>query len=1430
MINQDDGESERLLRAATDTMLDPQMLIQALRDHQGRIVDFIFREVNPAACDYLGKPSDEIVGAKLIATLPGLVDSGLLARYEQCVETGAPLTLKDFPYFSRGYQAVRRYDLRCARADSDHLSLVWRDVTERYERKQQIIATAEKFRLIAENSSDVVVLLHDLDIAWVSPSVEAALGAPPEHWIGRPALTFVVDEDVAVFAEMVAETETGAPSLRRLRVKDAAGAPHWAQVHAKAFYDANGDPDGRTASVRIIDAEVAAQEELETIRQRQAHADARYRDLITHSGVPAALIGLDGRFELVNRAMCDFLGYDEAAVLRMMPADVTAPEDLEPGARGIQDLFEGRTESFRAIKQYIHADGHRLWGDLSLSFLRDEHGQVKNTICQVSDITEYVHLQASQFQAEARFRRIMETSAVGTCLTNPDGKFEVVNSALCDFLGYDAEALCTKTWQELTAPANLEADLRNTADLAAGRIDSYRTTKQFIRSDGQLVWGDLSIGCLRDTGGALEMFVAQIVDIDQDMRLRLEREEADARYRDLIENSPLATATTHPAGGISLANKAFCAFLGYRAEELIGMPWENVIPAEEIGEAHQVISEMAAGARTIYTGIKSYIHADGHRVWGDVTLSCTRERDGSIDSIIAQIIDVSAEIELRRKQAEADEQLRLLMENSLVGSAMAAPDGHFLLANDAMCEFLRCDRETLLTRNWKDFTLPGDVAEQSQKITDLLAGQSDSWRTTKQYRCADGSTAWGELLLTCARNDDGSAKHIISQVVDVTEQVLAHQEAEEARREQHRSDALYRRYLECATVGMALTSPDGSFTEVNEAMCEFLGYEADTLKTKSWMELTAPADRDATKTRLDDLFAGRIQSFRMRKRYIHADGRTIWGDLSVGCLRNADGSVETLITQFTDVTDEVRTHAQLEQSRRQEMLASERYRQLTDNSIVPASLSRPDGSLAMVNQAMCDFLGYDADTLLTLTWMDLVAPEDLDEAFRNTQGLIAGDSSSYRGRQQLIHADGHRLTADLSMAPIRNDEGAVETIIAQIVDITVQVEAQAKAEEAQRIKVATDALYRRSVEGAAVGMCLVGHDGKPSQANRAICEFFGYDEQTLATKSWMELTAPEYLDADLENMEALVDGRIDSYEMDKQYIKSTGERIWGHLNVSCVRRPDGSVEVVIGQIIDITDAMRSREQLKQREQQLSSQLASAADYVASLLPEDLHGQVEVSSKYLPSGELGGDCFHYLWLDDRMLKIYMIDVSGHGIRPALLSMSVHNIVRSGSLPESTLINPEQVLGKLNSLFQMEDQDDIYFTMWYGIYDSFTRTLRYASGGHPPAIAFTTTGDDGWDCTVLADSSSTPVGMFADTKFETATYTVPAGCRLMVFSDGVFEIPLADGGNSTIEDLAQTALDLLNADEFSADTVVDRMRSNSVDGNFDDDCSLITVNFD
>src|SRR5690606_28706630 len=103
--------------------------------------------------------------------------------------------------------------------------------------------------------------------------------------------------------------------------------------------------------------------------------------------------------------------------------------------------------------------------------------------------------------------------------------------------------------------------------------------------------------------------------------------------------------------------------------------------------------------------------------------------------------------------------------------------------------------------------------------------------------------------------------------------------------------------------------------------------------------------------------------------------------------------------------------------------------------------------------------------------------------------------------------------------------------------------------------------------------------------------------------------------------------------------------------------------------------------------------------------------------------LGGDTFGYHKLDDRHVSCYLIDVVGHGVGPALLSVSVLNALRSQSLPNADFHDPGQVVTALNRTFQMTQQADKYFTAWYGVIDTRDRVIRYCGGGHPPALLIT-----------------------------------------------------------------------------------------------------------
>ena len=130
------------------------------------------------------------------------------------------------------------------------------------------------------------------------------------------------------------------------------------------------------------------------------------------------------------------------------------------------------------------------------------------------------------------------------------------------------------------------------------------------------------------------------------------------------------------------------------------------------------------------------------------------------------------------------------------------------------------------------------------------------------------------------------------------------------------------------------------------------------------------------------------------------------------------------------------------------------------------------------------------------------------------------------------------------------------------------------------------------------------------------------------------------------------------------------------------------VALLLRQMLEAAELGKRERQIRTLADRLSGELDSAAKYVASILPGDLDGPVRVRSRYLPSREIGGDSFGYMWIDDDHLIVYLIDVSGHGVEPALLSVSVHNLLRSRAMPTATLLSPEQVLAELNQLFGMD----------------------------------------------------------------------------------------------------------------------------------------------
>lgn len=250
--------------------------------------------------------------------------------------------------------------------------------------------------------------------------------------------------------------------------------------------------------------------------------------------------------------------------------------------------------------------------------------------------------------------------------------------------------------------------------------------------------------------------------------------------------------------------------------------------------------------------------------------------------------------------------------------------------------------------------------------------------------------------------------------------------------------------------------------------------------------------------------------------------------------------------------------------------------------------------------------------------------------------------------------------------------------------------------------------------------------------------------------------------------------------------------------------------------------------LKIAKQNLEAELAEAAEYVQSLLPDPMTEPFSIEAKFIPSRQLGGDCFDYNWLDADYLAIYLLDVAGHGLRAALPSVAVLNLLRSRTLPNIDYYKPSDVLRALNTTFQMSYQNDKYFTIWYGVYNRIERKLVYASAGHPPAVLISQSSTSNPKVQQLK-TPGMPVGMFPDAPYVDNCCDVEDLSTLYIFSDGVYEIHQPDGNIWGLEPFIDLLAAYNGGTADQLELVLRYTQKLNAKAVFDDDWSLLKVNF-
>jgi len=239
--------------------------------------------------------------------------------------------------------------------------------------------------------------------------------------------------------------------------------------------------------------------------------------------------------------------------------------------------------------------------------------------------------------------------------------------------------------------------------------------------------------------------------------------------------------------------------------------------------------------------------------------------------------------------------------------------------------------------------------------------------------------------------------------------------------------------------------------------------------------------------------------------------------------------------------------------------------------------------------------------------------------------------------------------------------------------------------------------------------------------------------------------------------------------------------------------------------------------------QMESELLQAADYLSSQLPEKLDGKVKTNFNYFPASHLGGDIFGYHWLDENNFALYLIDVSGHGVGAALMSVSVLNNIKKQTLKDVNYNDPANLLNSFNKIYKMDDHENKYFTIWYGVINVKDRKLICSSAMHPPALLFA--GQN--KLVTKLGNEQIMIGALDDTLFSNVEYDLPEDVKIYLFSDGSFEIIKESGKIISMDEFSEIISNALVSKRKTIDEIYNKLSGLSAADKFDDDYTMIEI---
>jgi PAS domain S-box-containing protein len=502
------------------------------------------------------------------------------------------------------------------------------------------------------------------------------------------------------------------------------------------------------------------------------HSDQRLRYLLRALAEIVWVTTADGRaIELPD--WCSYTGQSPAEARDWGWLEAVHPADRQATASAWSRALECGGETPYDVEYRVRgADGSYRWFNARGVPILEPDGSIGGWVGACLDIdARRVRAERSLRDSERRFRATFEQAAVGIAHVGIDGRWLRVNQALCHILGYPREELSGLTFQEITHPDDLDADLTLADQLARGEVERYTLEKRYVRGDGSHVWAALTGSVVRTTEGAPDYFIAVVEDISQRKELEARLKGAERHLRAVMDSMFAFVGVLTPGGDLIEANRAALEAASLQPEDVLNRPFEEAYwwaydPAVQ-RQLREAIDRAAAGHPSRYDVL---IRLGPDRLEPiDFMIAPLRNADGRITHLVPSAMIITQRVEAEAALRESEARFRTLADNIPQLAWMADATGSIFWYNRRWLDYTGSTLEDMHGWGWQAVHHPDWVEPVTERFRSAIE-RGEPWEDTFPLRGADGTYRWFLSRALPIKDSGGRVQRWFGTNTDVTQQ------------------------------------------------------------------------------------------------------------------------------------------------------------------------------------------------------------------------------------------------------------------------------------------------------------------------------------------------------------------------------------------------------------------------------------------------------------------------------------------------------------------------------------------------------------------------------------------------------------------------------------------------------------------------------------